>query len=184
MFYPRNLIFKKVAPPCLGPLLRPGHAHRGLRCRPHHRPHSHTTGDRWISICSALQIQNFLPWKRYSYICRVRSVSRPSPTIWTLCKHHPRLHLLPIRHYKAKSPRIVLSTEALHHMLFSEANHPVFAFQHKSLVSVASLGFADIWIWNIHTSLFCRQATIANILPIYKVYDNFFFGPIMGKSKK
>ena len=43
-------------------------------------------------------------------------------------------------------------------MLFSEVYHPVFAFQHKSLVSVASLGFADIW--NIHTSLFRRQATI------------------------
>ena len=63
-----TLYLKKVAPPCLGPLLRPGHAHRGLHSRPHHRPHSHTTGDRWISICSALQIQNFLPYRNDIYI--------------------------------------------------------------------------------------------------------------------
>ena len=53
-----TLYLKKVAPPCLGSLLRPGHAHRGLHSRHHHRPHSHTTGDRWSSICPALQIQN------------------------------------------------------------------------------------------------------------------------------
>ena len=47
-----------------------------------------------------------MQWKQFLYICRICSVSRPSPTIWALCKHHPWVHLLPIRHNKVNSQHI------------------------------------------------------------------------------
>ena len=62
----------------LGALLQPGHAHWRLHRRRHHCPHSHTTGDRWVSFLYGLPIMiniQILPNinLRFEYFCSYNS---------------------------------------------------------------------------------------------------------------